>query len=192
MKCDACDNEATVHEVSITNGVKLEQHLCEACAAKHGLGTKSSLPMGAVIKAMASSSAHPQGVFSGARVGACPGCRTTFAEFKQHGLLGCPRCYEVFAAQLEPMLSRAHDGGVRHTGKVPGRAARVVSTAEEGNTQEDIMQVLEARRRRLEALRQELEEAVRNEQYELAAKLRDEMRRLQESGPSTGTKPSGG
>ena len=181
-----------MHEVSITNGVKLEQHLCETCAAKHGLGTNSGMQMGAIIKAMTSPTAGPQGAFSGARVGACPGCRTTFSEFKQHGLLGCPRCYEVFASQLEPMLSRAHDGGVRHTGKVPGRAASTVNVAGEVASQEDVMQVLETRRRRLESLRHELEEAVRNEQYELAAKLRDEMRRLQETGPSTGTSPSGG
>lgn len=175
-----------MHEVSITNGVKMEQHLCEACAAKHGLASKPGAPMDQLLKAFAAPQGATHGVFAGARATACPACRTTFAEFKQHGLLGCPRCYEVFAAQLEPMLARAHDGGTRHAGKVPRKAAASCQTGTPERTAEDFMQVLEARRRRMEALRSELESAVRQEQYELAAKLRDEMRRLQEPGQSGG------
>lgn len=39
MKCDQCDKEATVHEVTIVNGVALERHLCEGCAQAQGLAT---------------------------------------------------------------------------------------------------------------------------------------------------------
>ena len=37
MKCDQCGQEATVHELRVVNGKKVERHLCEACARKHNL-----------------------------------------------------------------------------------------------------------------------------------------------------------
>jgi protein arginine kinase activator len=162
MKCDQCDNEATVHDLSICNGVKIERHLCEGCAAQHGLTQKAGSPISEILKAVVGVPMAGAGV--AARVTACPQCATTFAEFKQHGLLGCPTCYEVFAAQLGPLLERAHDGAVRHMGKMPKRGT--------------------GRGGAVPTLRRELDAAVQSEQYELAAKLRDEIRRLQEANQS--------
>ena len=33
MKCDRCDNDSTVHEVTVRNGVKVEKHLCKSGSA---------------------------------------------------------------------------------------------------------------------------------------------------------------
>ncbi|GJQ28869.1 MAG: hypothetical protein HBSAPP03_07530 [Phycisphaerae bacterium] len=171
MKCDHCDNEATVHEVTVRNGKKVERHLCEVHAAEAGIAVQPAGQMGELIKqhmaALTQSAA--------AKVTACPTCRTTFAEFKQHGILGCADCYKAFARQLGPLIERAHEGGVKHRGKVckvHGEGAADAAAAER-----------RARAQRLSRLRAELDHAVRAEQYEQAAKLRDELRAMGERPP---------
>jgi protein arginine kinase activator len=80
----------------------------------------------------------------------CPHCGITFDEFRTKGRFGCPRDYEVFEARLNPLLDKIH-GSHRHTGRLP----------------------------RLK-LRRELQEAVKREEYENAARLRDRIREIEE------------
>ena len=43
MKCDNCNNPATVHLTEIKHGKKIEKHLCEQCAAQNeGLPVKAT------------------------------------------------------------------------------------------------------------------------------------------------------
>jgi len=93
---------------------------------------------------------------------ACEVCGLTYSQFRKKGLLGCPSCYEVFADVLEPLLERAHGGESQHLGKIPARA---------GDDQ--------ARQQRLLQLRRELDRSVRAEQYETAARIRDQVRQLE-------------
>lgn len=51
----------------------------------------------------------------------CPACRTSFAEFRQKGLFGCPECYDNFTAAVRDLLPRVHAGAYQHRGKTPGR-----------------------------------------------------------------------
>src|SRR5262249_37488788 len=116
MKCDQCEQEATVHEVTIKAGKKVERHLCERCARKQGIAVQPQLPINELIN----KSMIPAGG-SGAppveRGTVCGACGPTSAEFRQSGLLGCPDCYRTFEAQLGPLLERAHEGGTHHVGK---------------------------------------------------------------------------
>jgi protein arginine kinase activator len=176
QKCQLCENEATVHEVMVKNGVRMERHLCEACAQKHGL---ASQPINELISKYIISGAAPTPVKPAGPQPpeTCPGCELTFNQFKQSGLLGCPECYRTFEALLTPLIERAHSGTSQHVGKQP---RRMLATAAEGRLNpEAIVGTAEERARRLRAVRQQLDEAVQNEQYERAAKLRDELRRLQ-------------
>lgn len=120
MKCDGCENEATVHEVSIRNGAKVERHLCERCARGKGVGTQ---PAGVPLTAMLSQFVTVQAMDAAQAAAAqCPACKLTFAQFKHDGKLGCPVCYAAMENQLSPLLQRAHEGGTHHTGKTPRRA----------------------------------------------------------------------
>jgi protein arginine kinase activator len=78
------------------------------------------------------------------------------------GRLGCSQCYEFFQQQLIPLLRSIH-GNTRHVGKIPQRFARQVSL-----------------RRKARGLQDELELAIQLEQFERAAELRDEIRKLSE------------
>ncbi len=92
----------------------------------------------------------------------CPVCGMTFHEFRQKGLLGCPNDYQEFEQHLAPLLERAHGGNAFHTGKVPPNASRD-----------------QQRQNRLLRLRGSLKEALAREDYEGAAKLRDEIKKLE-------------
>jgi len=163
-KCDRCDQDATVTEVTVSNGQKVERHLCEVCAREAGIAVHpasleklmTNLVMQHVAGAMADAPAGPPKAVANA----CQECGLTFAEFRQKGLLGCPACFKAFEAQLAPMIERAHQGATHHCGKAPARAAQT-----------------EAVQHRLSALRKQLADAVAAEQYERAAVLRDELSR---------------
>lgn len=171
VKCDHCDKEATVHEVTVRNGVKIEKHLCESCAAKEGIASPAGTPP---IEELMSKILLAPGAAGGAaqqRGAACPSCKMTFTEFRQGGLLGCPECYKAFEGPLTPLVERAHEGGTQHVGKSPKRA---------GGSGGDASRVaaLAERAERLRKLQEDLKQAVTREDYEKAAKLRDELKQL--------------
>lgn len=124
---------------------------------------------------------------SGQAAGVCEGCGLTFAQFRQAGMLGCAKCYGAFEGQLGPLLSRAHEGGTHHVGKVPRSAAGAVSAAARSEPGAAAQADSAAQRKaRAAQLRKQLAEAVASEHYERAAALRDELQRLEESGPAIG------
>jgi protein-arginine kinase activator protein McsA len=88
----------------------------------------------------------------------CPHCGYTLDKFREKVVPGRPNDYEVFEKQLSPLIKKAHDGATCHCGKVPSK------TPTDSKKQLEIAQ-----------LRQQLDEAVRKEDYELAAKLRDKL-----------------
>jgi protein arginine kinase activator len=157
-----CDNEATVHEVIVRNGQRIERHLCEDHAREAGVfASQSFSAAGQVVKKVVMSQS---GLAEQAKTGrsSCPECGLTFAEFRQDGLLGCAKCYESFADKLVPLLRRAHDGGDHHVGKVPKRAGTCL-----------------AKQERLSTLRKQLKECVELEQYEKAAAIRDSIAEIE-------------
>jgi protein arginine kinase activator len=78
------------------------------------------------------------------------------------GLMGCANCYDLFKDHLDPLLRRVH-GSIAHTGKVPKRTGGRVRV-----------------RKEIEELRSKLQEAIKREAYEEAAKLRDEIKEKEE------------
>jgi len=161
-QCDNCHRRATHHSVEVRGGKKISKHLCDVCAAEAGLAIE---PVHASIHEMLGNfqkivqEAAPE---EPQETSCCPQCGLAYAEFREARLLGCPDCYEAFAMELEPLLQRAHAGGSGHIGKVPRRAGAG-----------------EHRQKQLMRLRKQLDDAVREEAYERAAKLRDEIGQLE-------------
>lgn len=195
MKCDQCDQEATVHEVTIRQGVKVERHLCQGCAEAAGIAPREGISPADVLKiAMEAANAGLGGVGAlgappmgqpanpvvggkkAAKATGCGGCGMTWDEFKAGGMLGCPRCYDDFESRLVPLIERAHEGASQHIGKAPTRQA---AGDEEARTRALAAKV-EERAQRVSALRRLLDEAIKGEQYERAAQLRDELKKLSE------------
>src|SRR5690348_12595116 len=102
MKCDQCEQEATVHELRVVAGKKVERHLCERCARKQGIATQPQIVspemlMQAMQQAAGQASQQQKPAPPGALVkpDTCPACGTGYLEFRQSGLLGCPECYKA-------------------------------------------------------------------------------------------------
>jgi len=153
-RCDNCGEEATIHEYTPSHGkVISETHLCEKCAQAMGMAGKvvkgSQELLDQLIVSKAGRRQSPASL-------ACPSCGLTWSEFREHSLLGCPDCYVAFEKQLGSLLERIHEGATHHVGKAPA------------NQKLDVAQ-------RLTHLRKNLAEALRAEQYERAARLRDEL-----------------
>jgi protein arginine kinase activator len=165
-KCDQCDRPATHHSVEITNGQKIEKNLCDVHAAEQGYNVKSvHAPINELLTNFVKL--HSGGESPAKAVSkdlTCEQCGLTFADFRENSLLGCPSCYASFENPLGPLLERAHEGGTHHVGKVPNRAG-----------------VGEQRQVKLQRLRGQLDDAVEAEDYELAARLRDEIGQLKDA-----------
>jgi len=164
MKCDNCNKPATVHLTEISNGKKIEKHMCEQCAAQNeGLPIKTHTPINELLTNFVM--AHSGGQLTKETALECPHCGMSWADFRQGGMLGCSHDYEAFESQLTPLIQRAHEGHAHHTGKSPARRGVASGVAK---PKVDVIKV-----------KKELAKAVEVEDYEKAAKLRDQLRKLE-------------
>jgi protein arginine kinase activator len=169
MKCQRCDKQATYHITELTGGKPQELHLCEDHAGEY-LTQSSNEPAGAgsMAAALAQHMAQQMTVGQTAEELAqldqqvCPVCGMSFYEFRNQGRLGCPHDYVCFETQLEPLILNIH-GETEHVGKTPSRCP-------EGSE----------RRTQLIRLRREMKEAINDEDYERASRLRDEIHRTEQ------------
>lgn len=189
MQCDRCgEREATVHEVVISQGQKVERHLCEQCARDAGLNPTPQAPISQLLSSyILSASSGGTPTLAQPRTLTCDSCSMTFSSFKQSGLLGCAKCYDAFEEPLSPLIARAHDGATHHVGKVPRRA--LASVADDEDTPAGLERLLGSpsdRAARIALLRQQLTQAVDAEQYEKASSIQAELVALGASQPKSG------
>ncbi|MEM1013300.1 MAG: UvrB/UvrC motif-containing protein [Planctomycetota bacterium] len=160
--CEHCSKPKTVHVTEIKAGQKIEKHLCKDCPFVNegvgaGAGGKSHQPINELLSNFVL--AH-SGAGASTAQKKCEVCGMTWAKFKQGGLLGCENDYSLFEEQLTPLLKRAHEGSTHHTGKVPTRRRGDGAVRKRPN---------------MNRLRRELTRAVEAEDYEAAARLRDQI-----------------
>lgn len=176
MLCQHCNkHDATVHVTEIaeeqqdgaeTRQVVSERHLCDRCTQQLGLPHSTSPKKGPInILQMLATAAVSQRRAQPS----CKQCGMDLEEFRRRGRLGCAACYDVFKLQIGELLERVH-GARQHVGRIPGV------------TDEEL-----ARLQGLAQLRQDLEIAIRQEAYEQAARLRDEIKELEAGEPSAGS-----
>jgi len=138
-----------------------EAHLCEICAQAKKLpnATRTKKSLGDIWKLLQASGVqqHQQTELT------CPECGMTQSQLRSRGRVGCSRDYEVFADDIRDLLERVH-GATEHIGRVPGQSSEELAAEE--------------RDRRIRALERHLESAVRDEEYETAARIRDELSAL--------------
>jgi len=157
LKCDLCTNPATVHLTQIVNNKVHKVDLCEACAQAKGVTDPSGFSLADLLL---KASLNPEMPSSAVR---CEQCGFTQNDFKKQGRFGCPQCYETFSSLIEPMLDNMHKG-TAHAGKVPEKALERKSLHD-----------------RLGELESSLEDAVKAERYEDAARYRDEINQLRQT-----------
>ena len=172
MLCDECGkNKSTVHLTEIVNEQVTKLNLCESCAKQKGADAEQHFGIADLLAALSDVEASPAHSAHGA-AGAisaklkCQGCGLTYEDFKKVGRLGCSQCYNAFKASLAPLLKRIH-GSNQHLGKTPNP---------EFIKEEKIVHKLHDE---LVTVKHELLKAVKQEEFEEAAALRDKIKFLE-------------
>jgi len=162
MNCDLCgQEEAVIHIQQISGSDEVELHLCEKCAALKGITAGedkvdfsiTNLLTGLVdVKGISNESSSKK---------VCPRCGLTVQRFKKNGSLGCNECYTVFRKEISRIIEKMF-GRTRHTGKYPKRLMAYKTFLID-----------------IEDLKRRLDRAVKDEKYEEAARLRDQIKELE-------------
>ncbi len=161
MICQKCGKHpATVHLKQIINGVVGEEYLCSLCANNESsfYSTDNELSTESLLNAL----------FVGGRPTAsssktCPLCGINAREIQRNRRAGCAKCYEVFRNELINAAFRVH-GAAKHVGKAPQKSQEET---------ERLTKIEELKNRQLKA--------IEDQDFELAAKLRDEIKALNEN-----------
>jgi len=163
MLCSVCkEKEATLYYTNIVEGKTKNVNLCSDCAKAKGINPNASLTESigfSLADQLFGLGASQEIEEAGGGVALkCARCGYSQEDFKKSGRLGCPDCYKVFAEGLEGLLKTMHKG-TRHVGKVPEALRQNRDLSD-----------------RLKTLQKRLTKAVEGEDFEQAAKLRDEIK----------------
>ena len=150
LQCSVCDAVATVHLTQITQGKVHKMHYCEACANKGGAGDAAVFQLADAVTA--ATTVAPAIV--------CPTCQFSDVDFRRSGRLGCPDCWPVFLEALDGLLAKVQHQ-VQHIGRAPNGTLALGQI-----------------RHRLQLAQGAIAKAIAAEDYETAARLRDEIAQL--------------
>jgi len=178
MLCENCGkNEANVHYTQIINGVKKEISVCSDCAKKLGLD-EMEMPinfnsfLGDFFSDFAERSLLPSLKANEVK---CKTCGTTYNDFINDGLFGCEDCYTEFERPINSLLKNLHGTDV-HIGRKPGLTGdKVEETKVQYTATEEKPKEVDKKAK----LQAELDKAVKEERYEDAAKLRDQLKEVE-------------
>jgi protein arginine kinase activator len=151
MMCEDCGlHVANVHCTQITDKETVVLHLCQECAHKKGIHVSIEDSQTGDEKAAAVQ-----------KEVICPACRMKLSRFQKSGRLGCDTCYSAFEKEVNDLLLQLH-GSCSHKGKLYGR------TVQHATASVDVAR-----------LRDELHNAIRSEEFERAASIRDKINSLE-------------
>ncbi len=152
-----------------------ELHLCEGCARKKSVSMEQHFGLSDLLAGLADLGTQ-FGEESDVKI-ACSNCGMTYDDFKRIGRLGCSGCYEAFRKSLSGLLKRVQGSG-QHVGKSP-KGERTHEIRQEARKQISPEPAKEKPKTELELLQEKLKQAIRDEAFEEAAKLRDKIRLLE-------------
>jgi protein arginine kinase activator len=162
MKCENCKkNDATIHFTQVKDGKIVSYNLCQECAEKFGMKTakfdsKQQPAFTPDAKSeVLSELLQSKGPDDNDK---CPACHSTLEDIKTNGRLGCGQCYFTFENQIDVLLRRIQASSFhvgRRTSKLDDRVYNDQVT--------------------IRKLKKKLSDAVKKEDYEEAARLRDEI-----------------
>ncbi|MHA6259159.1 UvrB/UvrC motif-containing protein [Sporosarcina sp. CAU 1771] len=172
MICEKCkERPATVILTKGHMGESIEHHLCEKCAFKSEAFNFDPNQEPLSIQQFLSQWFGGADLFQAPQQTRtadgtdldCPSCGLTFRKFLDIGKFGCATCYETFREKLPSVFGKLHNGHSSHTGKIPISFNQIYAV-----------------KRKIEEIRNKMNEAVESERFEEAAALRDEANSLKE------------
>lgn len=190
MLCQNCGkNEVNFRYTQIINGVKKEMALCDKCAKELGLeGLEFSMPINfsSFLTDFFSDAESLLPSFAQSQELKCNSCGMTFDDFANIGEFGCGNCYITFADRISPLLKNLH-GSSKHIGREYKEAIDELeynknrfesSKKQKKDGEKQKVKEKSENEKQLEKLQKELQKAIKDERYEDAAKIRDEIKKL--------------
>jgi protein arginine kinase activator len=172
MICQECNERpATFHFTKVINGEKTEVHICEHCAHENSelfmFNVNTGFSLNNLLTGLLNmesdiANTEEQNVFKASDVPQCDRCKMTLHQFKKVGRFGCSNCYPTFKSYITPILKRVHGGNTVHTGKIPERIGGDIHI-----------------RKKIDELKAKIHEFIVQEEFEQAAKVRDQIRSLE-------------
>ena len=175
MKCENCGkNNANVRYTQIINGEKKQMFLCEECSEKLGINDiHFNLPIN--FTSFLSDFFNDVNDFNlipnigGTNNLKCSKCGLEWDDFLHTGKFGCSNCYSDFELRIDPIL-RSLQGATNHIGRI----GDIKTGNEIKQNLDDKVQVQENKNiSKLDKLKEDLKQAIKEERYEDAAKIRD-------------------
>lgn len=175
MLCERCQkNKATLLINEYTQGKTRASYLCNQCAelqpniAGIDQPTFENFLSGILEMALGNHTQNLTTKQTKQNELVCSKCKMKASEFRKNGRFGCSLCYDTFDSILEDALKKIQPSN-EHVGKVPKSLLPFITV-----------------KREVEKLKRQLKEAVEEEKYELAAKLRDQIIELEKGGEDNG------
>lgn len=157
MNCDRCGKPSVYHSTLIVNGVSQTTNLCHDCAIKEGVFDNSPTSIFDDMFDVFSSFLP----FEKVNDVVCPVCKTSLREYKTTHKLGCPNCYESFRDEVKAILART----------APNTSHKAEISNSKGKK--------ESKQDKIAALRAEMAQAVKEERYEDAGKIKKQIQKLE-------------
>ncbi len=180
MLCERCKiREANIQYTEVVGGVKKEHHFCSQCAKELDFGPYSAIfdgefPLGKLLSGLLGIG-EGQKESSTSQV-VCPTCGTSYDEFVKDSRFGCSDCYGMFDLLMSDNIKQLQ-GSEKHRGKRPKKEENRQTVSAE-----DLSGVFkageESPQEQIRILEAKLKEAIRREEYEMAAQCRDQIRAL--------------
>jgi len=203
MNCNNCGREdANIKYTQIVNNIKKEMAVCEECAKELGLEMELNFDMPMDIQSFFSdfvkgytdtSTDEVLESFNIVKEQKCSNCGIKYNDFLENGKLGCGYCYNIFSEKLDPILKNLQ-GDSRHMGrkaietkyesenqenvqkdKLEEKNTDKLDNIEKENKEEGIISI-----EKINILKEKLKKAIKEEKYEIAAELRDEIKKIEE------------
>lgn len=179
MLCSNCGkNEANVRYTRIINGEKTEFALCEECAKKMGLeDIDFNIPINFsnfLSDFFEDDNLLPS--FAKIENEKCPKCGLTYDDFVNNGKFGCSECYNTFSNKLDSILKNLH-GTSKHIGRKPKNIVKTIN--EKNDENQKVKNEVDEKQEKINKLNKDLQNAIKEERYEDAAKIRDEIKKIQ-------------
>jgi len=159
--CERCQkNAATLRYSEVVNGKVSVRNICKACLAELQGDATTGFEVAGAPTAKRMKQAEEQAEPSIPHR-SCPTCGVALRVVLKTGRVGCSTCFQTFGEAIEPQLRGLHVA-LRHRGKVPR-----------------IDDIREKVRADLQSKRALLRTALKMENYETAASLRDDIKLLE-------------
>ena len=162
MICQICGkHNASILVQQIVNGTAKELYLCKACAKKHNLYAdeqKMHLSLKTIFEGLLPKVIKQKPSPGAPHSDVCPECGTPLRFVQEKKTIGCPHCFFYFRKTVVQLMQESSED-IFYEGRVP-----------------DQLETCQDTELSLQQLESELQKAVNNEEYELAAYFRDKIK----------------